>query len=92
MVKLNIGCRFKGRCNYRLYYLGAFTIYQQPHFGLQNWHIQDAPFHSGWYGFISVFLFAGFSFQGTELIELLQEKLRIQKLVFLSLLNWYFGA
>lgn len=48
--------------------LGAFTIYQQPHFGLQNWHIQDAPFHSGWYGFISVFLFAGFSFQGTELI------------------------
>ncbi|MEN9945644.1 MAG: hypothetical protein RLZZ293_30, partial [Pseudomonadota bacterium] len=48
--------------------LGVFTIYQLPQFGTHNWHIADAPFHSGWYGFISVFLFAGFSFQGTELI------------------------
>ena len=48
--------------------LGIFTIYRQPQFGLHNWHIADAPFHAGWYGFISVFLFAGFSFQGTELV------------------------
>lgn len=48
--------------------LGFFTIFQQPQFGTHNWHIADAPFHSGWYGFISVFLFAGFSFQGTELV------------------------
>lgn len=48
--------------------LGGFTIFQQPQLGLANWHIADAPFHQGWYGFISVFLFAGFSFQGTELV------------------------
>ncbi|OGT37016.1 MAG: lysine transporter [Gammaproteobacteria bacterium RIFCSPHIGHO2_12_FULL_38_14] len=48
--------------------LGLFSIFEQPQWGLQNWHIGDAPFHQGLYGFISVFLFAGFSFQGTELI------------------------
>lgn len=36
--------------------------------GFQNWHIGDAPFHNGWWGFISVFMIAGFSFQGSELI------------------------
>lgn len=48
--------------------LGLFTVLQQPHFGTQNWHIGDAPFHGGLMGFIAVFLFAGFSFQGTELV------------------------
>lgn len=48
--------------------LGIFTVFQIPQFGTHNWHIGDAPFHQGWYGFISVFLFAGFSFQGTELV------------------------
>lgn len=48
--------------------LGIVTVWEQPHFGIQNWRIGDAPFHQGWYGFIAVFLFAGFSFQGTELI------------------------
>lgn len=48
--------------------LGACTIYQQPHFGTQNWVLGDAPFHHGFLGFISVFLFAGFAFQGTELV------------------------
>lgn len=48
--------------------LGAFTIYQQPHFGTQHWVMGDAPFHNGFVGFISVFLFAGFAFQGTELV------------------------
>ena len=36
--------------------------------GFKNWHIADAPFHHGVFGFITVFLIAGFSFQGTELV------------------------
>ena len=36
--------------------------------GFQNWHIGDAPFHHGMLGFMAVFLIAGFSFQGTELV------------------------
>ena len=36
--------------------------------GLQNFTIADAPFHDGLIGFMAVFLIAGFSFQGTELI------------------------
>lgn len=48
--------------------LGLAMVWEQPQFGIQHWKIGDAPFHQGWYGFIAVFLFAGFSFQGTELI------------------------
>jgi len=48
--------------------LGGFAIFYEPHFGVQRWHVGDAPFHNGYFGFIAVFLFAGFSFQGTELI------------------------
>jgi lysine-specific permease len=48
--------------------LGFFTVLHQPHFGTNNWKMGDAPFHAGWLGFISVFLLAGFSFQGTELV------------------------
>lgn len=48
--------------------LGTLTIVQQPQFGTRHWLIGDAPFHNGLIGFISVFLFAGFSFQGTELV------------------------
>ena len=48
--------------------LGLYTVIKQPHFGVMNWHIGDAPFHKSWMGFIMVFLFAGFSFQGTELV------------------------
>ena len=36
--------------------------------GFQNWTIGDAPFHGGFFAFMGVFLIAGFSFQGTELI------------------------
>ena len=36
--------------------------------GFTNWHIGDAPFHGGFWGFIAVFMIAGFSFQGSELI------------------------
>jgi len=48
--------------------LGIFALFQQPSFGIDNWKIGDAPFHGGILGFITVFLFAGFSFQGTELV------------------------
>jgi lysine-specific permease len=48
--------------------LGLATVIQQPEWGTGNWHVGDAPFHQGWFGFISVFLFAGFSFQGTEIV------------------------
>lgn len=48
--------------------VGIFAIFYQPHFGAQRWFLGDAPFHHGYLGFITVFLFAGFSFQGTELI------------------------
>lgn len=36
--------------------------------GLRNYTIGDAPFHNGWSATRSVFVVAGFSFQGTELI------------------------
>lgn len=48
--------------------LGVFAIFNEPSFGTNRWTIGDAPFHKGWLGFITVFLFAGFSFQGTELV------------------------
>lgn len=36
--------------------------------GFTNITIGDAPFHAGLFGFLSVFLIVGYSFQGTELI------------------------
>lgn len=41
------------------------------HSPLHDWHnltVADGPFHNKWMGFLSVFLIAGFSFQGSELI------------------------
>lgn len=51
--------------------VGIFVIlgalgHQKP-LDLTNWTIGDAPFHSGWVGFVSVLMIAGFSFQGTEI-------------------------
>ncbi|WP_058235397.1 amino acid permease [Devriesea agamarum] len=36
--------------------------------GFSNWTTGDAPFHGGFLAIISVFMIAGFSFQGTELV------------------------
>lgn len=36
--------------------------------GFQNWTTGDAPFHGGFLAIISIFMVAGFSFQGTELV------------------------
>ncbi|MBF8262610.1 MAG: lysine transporter [Parachlamydiales bacterium] len=51
--------------------IGIFVIlgivgHQKP-LDWTNWTIDDAPFHSGWVGFMSVLMIAGFSFQGTEI-------------------------
>lgn len=48
--------------------LGAFLIFKTPNFGAHNLTISDGPFHHGLTGFFAVFLAAGFSFQGSELI------------------------
>lgn len=48
--------------------LGLYLLGQKPELIHQNWTLGDAPFHSGFTGFVTVFLFAGFSFQGTELV------------------------
>ncbi|ORX90772.1 amino acid transporter [Basidiobolus meristosporus CBS 931.73] len=37
-------------------------------YGVSNWTIGDAPFHNGILGVLQVFLVAGFSFQGTEMV------------------------
>ncbi len=39
-----------------------------PAVGFKNITIGDGPFYQGWLGFLSVFLIAGYSFQGTELV------------------------
>ncbi|PQZ97726.1 gamma-aminobutyrate permease [Arthrobacter sp. MYb224] len=36
--------------------------------GFSNWSTGDAPFVGGWLSVVSVFMIAGFSFQGTELV------------------------
>jgi lysine-specific permease len=48
--------------------LGFFVIIRQPHLGTEKWFLEDSPFHQSWFGFLSVFALAGFSFQGTELV------------------------
>jgi len=36
--------------------------------GFSNWTTGEAPFKGGWLSIVSVFMIAGFSFQGTELV------------------------
>ncbi len=36
--------------------------------GFSNWTNGDAPFVNGWMGILAIFMVAGFSFQGTELV------------------------
>jgi len=36
--------------------------------GFHNWKIAGAPFNNGFIGFLAVFMIAGFSFQGTEIV------------------------
>jgi lysine-specific permease len=48
--------------------IGLLLLGSKPQLIAHNWSLGDAPFHGGFIGFLTVFLFAGFSFQGTELI------------------------
>ncbi len=48
--------------------LGTLLLFKTPHWGVTNLFLQDGPFHHGFKGFLAVFLVAGFSFQGCELI------------------------
>ncbi|PET56496.1 gamma-aminobutyrate permease [Bacillus sp. AFS001701] len=45
-----------------------FGILSGHHAGFKNFTVGDAPFHNGFLGVLSIFIVAGFSFQGTELI------------------------
>ncbi|HLR28680.1 MAG TPA: amino acid permease [Ruania sp.] len=43
-------------------------VMASPSPGLSNWTTGEAPFAGGWLSVVSVFMIAGFSFQGTELV------------------------
>lgn len=43
-------------------------IGHHPAVGFQNWHVGNGPFHGGFLALLGVFMIAGFSFQGTELV------------------------
>ena len=51
-----------------LIFCGLYLLGHHPHLIHKNWTLGDAPFHSGVSGFFAAFLFAGFAFQGTELV------------------------
>ena len=48
--------------------LTILGIFGQPPIGLDNFTIGDGPFHCGFFGIFGVFIAAGFSFQGTEMV------------------------
>ncbi|MGG4221095.1 amino acid permease [Paenibacillus jamilae] len=48
--------------------LMIFGIMGGPAVGFANFTVGDAPFHGGFFAVLGVFMAAGFSFQGTELI------------------------
>lgn len=68
--------------------------------GTKNWTAGEAPFVGGWQGLLSIFMIAGFSFQGTELIavaagEADQPEKTIPKAiraVFFRILLFYIGT
>ena len=68
--------------------------------GLSNWSIGDAPFHNGFVGVIAVFMIAGFSFQGTELVGVAagesenpqRDVPRSIRTVFWRIMFFYIGA
>ena len=68
--------------------------------GLSNWTIGDAPFHNGFVGVIAVFMIAGFSFQGTELVAVAAGEAedpdrnvpKAIRTVFIRILLFYIGA
>ncbi|GAA0997388.1 amino acid permease [Nocardiopsis tropica] len=80
--------------------LMVFGVIGGPSPGFQNWTIGDAPFVDWPLGMLSVFLIAGFAFQGTEMIavaagEAVEPKSAIPKAVrtvFFRILLFYIGT
>ncbi|MFP3461060.1 amino acid permease [Arthrobacter globiformis] len=68
--------------------------------GLSNWESRDDVFHGGWVSIISVFMIAGFSFQGTELVGVAageaknprREVPKAIRTVFWRIMLFYIGA
>ena len=68
--------------------------------GLSNWQNREDVFHGGWVSIISVFMIAGFSFQGTELVGVAageaknprREVPRAIRTVFWRIMLFYIGA
>lgn len=68
--------------------------------GFTNWHIGEAPFVGGFAGIMSVFMIAGFSFQGTEMIGVAAGEAenpetsipRAIRSVFFRIMLFYIGA
>lgn len=68
--------------------------------GMSNWTTGDAPFAGGWVSIISVFMIAGFSFQGTELVGVTagesadprRDMPRAIRTVFWRIMLFYIGA
>lgn len=68
--------------------------------GLSNWDNPEEVFHGGWVSIISVFMIAGFSFQGTELVGVAageaknprREVPKAIRTVFWRIMLFYIGA
>lgn len=68
--------------------------------GFANWRIEDAPFHGGFLPIVTIFMIAGFSFQGTELVGVAaaesgnphRDVPRAIKTVFWRIMFFYIGA
>ena len=68
--------------------------------GFGNWTTGDAPFHGGMLAIVSVFMVAGFSFQGTELVGVVAGEARNPRrdvpkaihTVFWRIMIFYIGA
>ncbi|MGO2523563.1 MAG: amino acid permease [Brevibacterium aurantiacum] len=68
--------------------------------GMSNWTRDEAPFVGGWVSIISVFMIAGFSFQGTELVGVTagesanprRDMPRAIRTVFWRIMLFYIGA
>ncbi|HJX80293.1 amino acid permease [Glutamicibacter sp.] len=68
--------------------------------GFSNWTSGDAPFVGGWLSVVSVFMIAGFSFQGTELVGVAAGEAenpqrdipRAIKAIFWRIMLFYVGA
>lgn len=68
--------------------------------GFHNWTTGAAPFVGGWHGVLSIFMVAGFSFQGTEMIGVAAGEAehpetsipRAIKAVFYRIMLFYVGA